>query len=270
MERSSRVAMSNLEGAGLLVESCGTSLLVTLNRPARRNAFDADLMRSLAGLWAREDLIANHRSVILTGTDPAFCAGADVSLLGTERFDAQHLVSDELAFLPGPRIDVPVIVAVNGVCAGGGLHFVADADIGICSERASFLDPHVSVGQVSALEPAALAMNGARFDVVLRMALLGKHERLDATQACGFGLVSEVVAHDRLLPRAFELAEQIASNSPAAVTLTRKAFRKMQTRVLEESLQEGWDLVRSHWPHPDAREGPAAFVEGRAPQWNSE
>lgn len=262
--------MADGDESSLRVESRGESLLVTLNRPTRRNAFDADLMRRLTDLWGRDDLMRAHRSVILTGTDPAFCAGADVELLGADRGQGQSSVTDELAFLPGARINLPVIVAVNGVCAGGGLHFIADADIAICSPRASFLDPHVSVGQITALEPAMLAMRGVRADIVMRMALLGRHERLGATQARRVGLVSEVVPHDDLLARAQELADQVASNSPTAVSHTRRAFRSLQGRLLESSLQEGWDLIRSHWAHPDASEGPAAFLEHRTPKWQTE
>ena len=250
----------------LLVETRGPALVVTLNRPERRNAFDAATMAALAELWADAELLGRHRCLVVTGADPAFCAGADVDMLRSERDGTSATAAEELAFLPGANVDVPVIVAVNGVCAGGGLHFVADGDIVIASERASFLDPHVSVGQVTALEPLTLALR-ARFDSLVRLALLGRHERLDANAAQAAGLVSEVVPHEQLLPRALELAEQIASNSPAAVRKSRQAIRALHERLLEPALDEGWELIKSHWEHPDALEGPAAFSERRAPEW---
>jgi enoyl-CoA hydratase/carnithine racemase len=223
-------------------------------------------MAALAALWEQEDLLREHRCIVVTGAEPAFCAGADATLLRDERAQVNLSVDDELSFLPGARVDVPVIAAVNGVCAGGGLHFVADADIAICSERASFLDPHVSVGQVTALEPISLALR-VRLDVLTRMALLGRHERLDPEQALAAGLVSEVVPHERLLPRALELAEQIAANSPAAVATSRRAIHRFRDRLLAEAMQEGWDSIRAHWEHPDATEGPTAFIERREPRW---
>ncbi len=159
-----------------------------------------------------------------------------------------------------------MIVAVNGVCAGGGLHFVADADIVIAGERASFVDPHVSVGQVTALEPLTLRLQ-MRADVLARMALLGRHEKLSAAAARDAGLVSEVVADDDLIARAAELARQIAGNSPAATARSRKVLREVERGLLGERLEAGWAEIRAHWAHPDAKEGPAAFIERREPEW---
>jgi enoyl-CoA hydratase/carnithine racemase len=99
----------------------------------------------------------------------------------------------------------PLICAVNGVCAGGGLHFVGGADFTIASERATFLDPHVSVGHVSGIETIELTYC-MPVPTVLRMALLGRHESMDAARALQAGLVTEVVPAERLLPRALELA----------------------------------------------------------------
>jgi enoyl-CoA hydratase/carnithine racemase len=106
-------------------------------------------------------------------------------------------------------VSKPVVTAVNGVCAGGGLHFVVDSDIVLASHDATFLDPHVSLGQVSAFEAVGLARRGP-FGAVARMALTGAHERIGAEEARRLGWVSEVVAADRLAERAQELAESAA------------------------------------------------------------
>lgn len=240
-------------------------LSVTLNRPDALNALDVTLMRELRELWAA--LPGGVRCIVLTGAGKGFCAGADMSLLESDRSDAAITVTDELAFLPGDQVEVPVIVAVNGVCAGGGLHFVADADIVIAGERASFVDPHVSVGQVTALEPLTLRLQ-MRPDVLTRMALLGRHERLGAAAAREAGLVSEVVPGDELLLRSHELARQIAGNSPAATARSRKVLREMERDLIgEDRLEAGWAEIRDHWSHPDAKEGPTAFMERREPEW---
>ncbi len=256
------------DAAPFLVEADAGLVMVTLNRPERKNAFDAATMAGLTSLWDELASVPGTRCLILTGTDPAFCAGADMDLL-ENRQSAGATAREELAFLPGERVDFPVIVAINGVCAGGGLHFVADADIVIASERASFLDPHVSVGQVTALEPLPLMLR-ARSDAVVRMALLGRHERLDSEAALNAGLVSEVVPHDSLLDRARELGRAIASNSPAAVALSRQTLRSFERELLEASMERGWQAIRSHWQHPDSAEGPRAFVERRDADWKDQ
>jgi len=250
----------------LVVELEDGVLVVTLNRPDALNALDVELMAELKALWGA--LPAGVRCIVVTGAGKGFCAGADMSLLESDRDDAAATVADELAFLPGDQVEVPVIVAVNGVCAGGGLHFVADADIAIAGERASFVDPHVSVGQVTALEPLTLRLQ-MRPDVLTRMALLGRHEKLSAEAALGAGLVSEVVEGDGLLARARELAAQIAANSPAAVSASRKVIRGLERDLVgEQRLEDGWAAIRRHWEHPDSKEGPAAFVDRRPPEWS--
>ncbi len=110
------------------------------------------------------------------------------------------------------------------MCAGGGLHFVADADIVLAAADASFLDPHVSIGQVTAFETIGLAAQSP-FEAVMRMALVGRHERMSAERARQLGMLSQVVdPPERLRDAAQELAEQIARNSPAAMAATKRAL----------------------------------------------
>jgi enoyl-CoA hydratase/carnithine racemase len=243
-------------------------LTVTLNRPDRLNAFDASMMRALRELWTDVAADGEIRCVVVTGAGRGFCAGADVEMLNEGRSDVGRTWREELAFLPGIHLDVPVIAAVNGICAGGGLHFVADADITIAAESATFLDPHVSVGQVTALEPLTLLF-AMRRDALLRMLLLGRAERLDAQQALRTGLVSEVVPDAGLMERAHALADAIAANSPAAVRESRRVIHEFETRLLDAALEGGWQTIQRHWSHPDATEGPAAFIERRPPNWRT-
>jgi enoyl-CoA hydratase/carnithine racemase len=249
------------------VEQRDQVLLVTLSRPGALNALDVEMMSELRALW--RSLPNGVRCVVITGAGSAFCAGADMSLLESDRDDAAASAVDELSFLPGEQIEVPVIAAVNGVCAGGGLHFVADADIAIAAAEASFVDPHVSVGQVTALEPLTLRLR-MRPDVLARMVLLGRAEKLSAERALAAGLVSEVLSGPDLLPRALELADQIARNSPAAVRRSRAVLRAFERDLLERHLEDGWGQIRAHWEHPDAKEGPAAFLARRPPEWSEE
>jgi enoyl-CoA hydratase/carnithine racemase len=250
----------------VVVERHGPVARVTLNRPERLNALSDSLMEDLRRTWAGLAADATLRCVIVTGAGRGFCSGADAALLSADRSAAPEDVHDELSFLPGDRLAVPVIVAVNGICAGGGLHFVADADIVVAGRAASFCDPHVTAGQVSALEPATLALR-MRPDILRRLVLLGTSERLDADAALAAGLVSEVVADDALQARADELAATVCSGSPAALATSRRLLRALERRLVDASLQEGWDAIRAHWSHPDAAEGPAAFQQRRPPRW---
>lgn len=244
----------------------GSSLVVALNRPTRANALTEQMMQDLRTLWAAVAGLTWVRAVVLTGTGTAFCAGADAGMLSAPRTSIGADAAEELSFVPGPHLDVPVIVAVNGVCAGGGLHFVADADICIAADTARFIDPHVTVGQVSGLEPLELLLK-ARRDVVVRMALLGRSEVLAAPAAREVGLVSEVVPADDVLDRALALGRQIALGSPEAIRSTRRVIRDFEADLLRSHMDAGWRAVQDHWPHPDANEGPRAFLEKRAPQW---
>jgi enoyl-CoA hydratase/carnithine racemase len=160
----------------------------------------------------------------------------------------------------------PVVTAVNGMVCGGGLHFIADADLIVCSETATFFDTHVGVGLVAGLEPVGLARR-IPLEAVLRMALLGGSERMDAQRARELGLVGEVVAPEALLPRARELAEKISRHSPTALALTKRAIWQSLDVGLDDALERTWRIIQDHGDHPDLAEGPRAFVEKRRPRW---
>jgi enoyl-CoA hydratase/carnithine racemase len=160
----------------------------------------------------------------------------------------------------------PVITAVNGMVVGGGLHFVADSDLLVCAEHATFFDTHVKVGLIAGLEPVGLARR-IPLEQVLRMALLGGSERMTAQQALACGLVGEVVPQEALMPRARELAAKIAEHSPTALARTKQAIWESLDRGLHDGLDRTWRMIREHTPHPDLDEGTKAFVEKRKPRW---
>jgi enoyl-CoA hydratase/carnithine racemase len=255
----------------LLLERDGPVGILTLNRPDRLNAIDTAMGRELPAAWKQLDDDDGVVVIVVTGAGRGFCTGLDVR----ERAAATPAPEQRGDLHAQVRLTAihcgvwkPVITAVNGVCAGGGLHFVADSDVTLCAESATFLDPHVSVGQVSALEPIGLVRR-VPFEVVMRMALLGRDERVDADAALRCGLVSEVVADDRLLERARDLATRIAHNSPAALMATKRAMWESLDRGLDEALENGWRILQDHYRHPDFEEGPRAFAEGRPPRWAS-
>lgn len=254
-------------GPGLRVERRAGTAYVWLDRPAKLNALDWALRLALERLW--RDLASDRslRCVVLSGRGRGFCVGADVGDMAGERRAHGASVHQELSFLPGFQLDVPVVVGVNGICAGGGLHFVADADIVVAAASARFLDPHVDVGQVSGVEPASLALR-MPMPAISRLVLLGRAGAMDAQHALATGLVSEVVADEALGPRLEEIAGAVEVASPAATAATRRLLRRLEWSFVGPAMQEGWDAVQRHWAHPDASEGPRAFSERRPPVWS--
>lgn len=252
----------------IIVTREGRVATIRLNTPKRLNAVSGENLQELGRIWPQLGADPAVRAIVFTGTGRGFCSGAylgggagargEVSSGSTDdypRFTARHL-----------KVYKPVITAVNGVCAGAGLHFVTDADIVIASESASFTDTHVNVGRVTAMEPIGLTRRISA-GWALRMAILGKSERLDAQAALRIGLVTEVVAHEKLLERAKELAEIAAQGSPQAVRKSIQAIWESFDLGLEAALLNGYRILRDATAHPDAAEGAKAFMEKREPRW---
>jgi len=219
----------------LVVERRGPVGWLVFDRPDVGNAMNARMMDELEAAWLGLDADPAVRVIVNTGNGSAFQTGLDVAQLSRDR-DALREHSRrtrdfELRFTAWHvGVTKPVIAAVNGVCAGAGLHFVADADIVIAARDATFLDPHVSVGQVSAFETIAL-IRKSPMEAIARMALVGRHERMTAARAYELGILSQVVDPARLRDTAQALGETIAINSPEALLQTKQLL----WRVLEST-----------------------------------
>jgi len=246
---------------------------LVMTRPETLNALSIRMLEELPAAWAALDADTDVRVIVVTGTGRGFCTGVDVKELANDprgmKVHAAKVKANALGITSlHTRVWKPVIAAVNGVCAGGGLHFVADSDIVVAASDATFLDPHVSVGQVSSWEPIGLLRKGVPFDTVARMLFLGRHETLDAHEARRSGIVGEVVdPPEHLRERCQELGEQIASNSPSAMMVSKKVMWESLDRGLDDALANGARALAGFWRHPDAMEGPRAFDAGRDPQW---
>ncbi|MBP1685203.1 MAG: enoyl-CoA hydratase [Deltaproteobacteria bacterium] len=245
---------------------------ITLSRPDRLNAFNLTMARELRAAWVKVKRDADVVCVVLTGAgDRAFCTGMDVADVAQgETQESAARTRDESPWCHLTAVQnrcwKPVITAVNGMVCGGGLHFIADSDLILCSETATFFDTHVKVGLVGGLEPVSLARR-LPLEAVLRMALLGGAERVDARRAYEIGLVGEVVAPDMLLPRAHALAAAISQHSPTALARTKRAIWESLDVGLDEALERTWRIIQEHNDHPDLKEGSRAFVEKRRPRW---
>ena len=248
---------------------------ITLNRPDRHNAFNVAMAGELRRAWASVKADPEVVCVIVTGAgEKAFCTGMDIADVasGSAREESQRIEKETgkafYHYLTAihNRCWKPVITAVNGMVVGGGLHFIADSDLILAADHATFFDTHVKVGLIAGLEPVGLARR-IPLEAVLRMALLGGSERLGAQEAKQLGLVGEVLPADQLMPRARELAAKIAQHSPTALALSKKAIWESLDSGLAEGLEKTWKLIQEHVAHPDLVEGSTAFVEKRPPRW---
>jgi enoyl-CoA hydratase/carnithine racemase len=255
----------------LIVEkSDGVGWLI-LNRPDAGNAFDALMLDELEAAWADLDADRDVYVIVNTGNGKAFCTGMDVVQVARDkeamRRHSRRTRDAELK-ISSWHCDVwkPVIAAVNGVCAGGGLHLVADADIVIAAEEASFVDPHVSVGQAVAYEAITL-LRKSPMEAITRMTLSGKGERISARRAYELGIVSDVLPADQLRAVAGRLAAAVATNSPTAMRATKKALWLSLELGLSAAKsaanQEIWRL-RNHLDHA---EGVRAWRDKRPARW---
>jgi (E)-benzylidenesuccinyl-CoA hydratase len=262
-----------VELATLRYEKADGVATITLNRPERHNAFNMAMARDLHAAWTEVKSDPEVVCAIVTGAgEKAFCTGFDV----TEVASGDAAGIEDEAYDASPLLKLtaihnhcwkPVITAVNGMVNGGGLHFIADSDLVIAAEHATFFDTHVKVGLLSALEPVGLARR-IPLEAVLRMSFLGGAERMSAAEAKQLGLVGEVVPAAQLLPRARDLAAKIAQHSPAALARTKRAIWESLDRGLQDGLRHAWALIGEHNKCGDPREGALAFVEKRKPRWS--
>src|SRR3954464_7993747 len=199
------------------------------NRPDQLNAMSAKMRDEFAEAWKELDADPAVKVIVHTGEGRAFQTGVDVTEIASDgvgmKRHRQSVEDFDFRFTAWHNhVWKPVITAVNGICAGGGFHWVADADVVIAASDATFFDPHVSVGQVVAVEAIGL-LRKMPVEAVMRMALVGRHERISAARAYELGMISQIVdPPDQLRDEAQALAEKIAKNSPAAMAATKRAL----------------------------------------------
>ena len=217
---------------------------ITLDRPDALNSFNDAMATDMTWAWEtvrEEDDI--HSVVLQANGDRAFSTGVDVKGGGTwftrenwwNYFDPGVTLSPKLHH----KVWKPVVVAVHGMCAGGGQYFLNEADIVVCSDDAEFFDPHANVGIVSALEPIGMLHRGVPLGDVLRWALMGNEERITAETALRLGLVTEVVPRQDLRARAREIAVSIARRNPKAIQGTVRAIWESLDMARTPALNSG-------------------------------
>ena len=243
-------------------------LIATLNRPETRNAFSAAMGRALGSIYEMADTNDSVRVVVITGTPPAFCAGADFSH-GAEVFERTEVTefSSNPVNPPAWKIRKPVIAAINGHAIGIGLtlalhcdlRFVArDAKYGIVQVRRGILPDAMSHWTLPRLVGVAKAAD---------ILLTGR--TFDGTEAVELGIASGVFANDEVLPHALEVAHDIAMNTaPVSVALSKRLLWESFAMTAEQMNQAESDLHVHLMGRADAREGVTSFLERREPQWS--
>jgi enoyl-CoA hydratase/carnithine racemase len=263
----------------LLYEEKDGVAWVTLNRPEVHNAFNAQMQRELHELWhglRRNDAV---RVVVLTGAgDKAFCTGIDrtETMADYPQPGARVVGAASTPFMfddPGANIGPkscdlwkPVIAAVNGMACGGAFYMLGEVEFIIAAEHATFFDPHVTYGMAAAFEPMHM-LQKMPFHEIMRLSLLGNHERLSAKRAYEIGLVSEVVPLDKLRETAQWAAEAVASAPPLAIQGTLRAIWAARELSRSQALGLGYAFIGLGTNRESIQQGQTAFASGKRVKW---
>ncbi|WP_304115959.1 enoyl-CoA hydratase [Mycolicibacterium bacteremicum] len=218
----------------LLTSDHGAVRLLTLNRPQARNALSHELIREFHDALKSADADDTVRAVVITGTDPAFCAGVDLKEAARDGLTYFEEFRSHSCIAAVREMRTPIIGAVNGPAFTGGLEIALGCDFLVASERAVFADTHARVGilpggGMTARLPQVVGLAMAR-----RMSMTG--EVVSAERAERIGLVTEVVAHDRLLPRALDLAGQIAEVPGPTMLGLKQIYTEGAAAVIDPAL----------------------------------
>ncbi len=245
--------------------------VLRLNRPAKLNAFTYDTLREIRS--AIDTCAADRRvvGIVITGTGRGFCAGLDANTLAEVTAAPQPEPPREPDPLPGIfsyllHVPKPVIAAINGVAAGGGMILAMMSDLRIASTNASFTTVFLKRGLIA--EHGSSWLLPRMVGVGRALDLLWMSDRIDADDALRYGLVQNVVAPDQLLQSACDYVRRLAeTSSPAAIAETKRLLYRHLGTDYVEALQEAdasqWRFVTA----PGAREGAAALLEKRAPRF---
>jgi enoyl-CoA hydratase len=257
------MAESNYENILLAVD--GPVATVTLNRPQALNALNAPLLSELVDALAKLDADEAVRCIVLTGNERAFAAGADIKEMA-DVSSVDMLRRNALARYDAVRkITKPIIAAVSGWALGGGCELAMACDMIVASETARFGQPEINIGIMpgaGGTQRLTRALGKAR---AMELILTGDY--LSAQEAHARGLVNCVAPPELYLEEAQKLARRIAAQPPVAVRLAKDAVLKAQDLSIEEGLDYERRVFYLLFATEDQKEGMAAFVEKRPPQW---
>jgi enoyl-CoA hydratase/carnithine racemase len=262
-----RSMTADTPGTDLLFEIIESHIaLVILNRPAALNAINPAITQELEAIVKRvEQDKAIRVAILASSSERAFCAGADLKEIAAGRGPLTVTPDGGFAgFVDAPR-EKPWIAAVNGFALGGGCELALACDMIIASQDATFGLPEVKRGLYAGAGGVFRIARCIPRNIALELIATGRS--MDATRAAALGLVNLVTKPDELRASAIELARAVAANAPLSVRESMKIARMAHDRSTEELRVWSDRASRRVFASEDAREGPAAFIEKRAPHW---
>ncbi|RJQ89094.1 enoyl-CoA hydratase [Amycolatopsis panacis] len=239
--------------------------LITLNRPQALNALNLETMRELTTAAAELDRSAEVGAIVLTGSDRAFAAGADIKEMASRTFSEMHAEDWFAGWDALTRVRTPLIAAVAGHALGGGCELAMMCDLLIAAESARFGQPEITLGVIPGMGGSQRLTRAIGKAKAMDLILTGRTMRADEAERCG--LVSRVIPNEQLRAEAIEVAAKIASMSLVAARTAKEAVN----RSFESSLAEGVLFERrvfhALFATEDQKEGMAAFAEKRKPDF---
>jgi enoyl-CoA hydratase len=259
-----------MEEPHALIERRGHVLIVTMNRPAVRNALSGPMMELMRQAWDTVDSDPEIRVCVLTGAGGAFCAGADLKAMTSshpgDRFQGGDLdVSVIEPLLKGRRLSKPLIAAVEGPAVAGGTEILQACDIRVAGASARFGVSEARWGLFPLGGSAVRLTRQIPYTVAAELLLTGRH--ITADEALSIGLIGHVVPDGQALPKALEIAEAIAANGPVAVRAILRVIRETEGMAENEAFALEAKVGMAVFASEDAREGPRAFAEKRRPEF---
>lgn len=251
-------------------------LIVTINRPEKKNAANAEVLCGFLDAWRRLDEDDDLRCCVLTGAGENFCAGMDLGVISrmgsgegpADEFEKRMLEEPETSlhgWLKTYRPTKPVIAAVEGYALAGGTEILQGTDIRVAGESAQF---GITEVQRSLFPMAGSSVRLPRqipYTLAVEMLIVG--DAISAKQALEYGLIGHVVADGQALEKAMEIGRKIAANGPVAVKAILKSIRETYGLPEGQAFEIEMPIGSAVFASEDAKEGPRAFLEKRKPNW---
>lgn len=239
--------------------------LVRINRPKVLNALNAQVMTELVDALQRFDADDDVGCMVLTGSERAFAAGADIGEMAGKGAIDMYLADNLTRWDAVRRLKKPVIAAVSGFALGGGCELAMACDIIVASETARFGQPEINIGVIPGAGGTQRLTRAVGKAKAMELILTGRHFTAAEAESCG--LVSRVVPAEAYLDAAIEMAGEIASKPPLAVRLAKDAVLKAQDTTIETGLAYERHNFYMLFASEDQKEGMDAFLEKRRPRW---
>ena len=249
----------------ILVETHGHVSLIRLNRPKALNALCAQLISELNDALAKAEADSEIGCIVLTGSERAFAAGADIKEMKDKSYPETALNDFIAPWESILRIGKPVIAAVAGFALGGGCELAMMCDFILAADTAKFSQPEINLGVIPGAGGTQRLTRAVGKSKAMEMVLTAR--MIDAAEAERCNLVARVVPADKLIDEALAVGEKIANLSPVAVAIAKQAVNRAFETTLAEGVRAERGLFLAMFGTPDQREGMAAFAEKRAPSF---